>query len=181
MFFTRRGDDGYTDLLGGPRMAKDDLRIAMLGEIDEANAAIGLGRAHAQGDDTKETLLQVQKELYLLMADVATVAGKAVEHPRFGQPQIDSLEAHIANFDGRVTIPKQFVASGDTIQGATLDVARTIVRRAERAATHLLRMDDMGVTPSMVAYLNRLSSLLFGLARYEDNLTGATARITKEI
>ncbi len=181
MFFTRRGDDGYTDLLGGPRMAKDDLRIAMLGEIDEANAAIGLGRAYAQGEDSKETLLQVQKELYLLMADIATVTGKAIENPRFGQPQMDSLEEHIAQFDGRVTIPKQFVASGDTVPGATLDVARTVVRRAERAATHLLHQGDMGVTTIMVAYLNRLSSLLFGLARYEDNLAGATARIAKEI
>lgn len=181
MFFTRRGDDGYTDLLGGPRMAKDDMRIAMLGDVDEANAAIGLGRAYAQGDDTKDTLLHVQKELYLLMADVATVAGKAVDNPRFGQAQMDSLEGHIKHYDGRIDIPKQFVASGDTIPGATLDVARTVVRRAERTATHLFRDGDMGVTKAMVAYLNRLSSLLFGLARYEDNLAGATARIAKEI
>lgn len=181
MFFTRRGDDGYTDLLGGPRMAKDDLRIAMLGEIDEANAAIGLGRAHAQGDDTNETLLHVQKELYLLMADIATVAGKAVDNPRFGQAQLDHLEQDIARYNDRITIPKEFVASGDTVPGATLDVARTVVRRAERAATHLFHIGDMGITNTMIAYLNRLSSLLFGLARYEDNLAGASARIAKDI
>lgn len=181
MFFTRRGDDGYTDLLGGPRMAKDDLRISMLGEIDETNAAIGLGRAHAQGDDTKATLLHVQKELYLLMADIATVAGKAVENPRFGQAQLDHLEQEIAGYTERITIPKEFVASGDTVPGATLDVARTVVRRAERLATHLFNVGDMGVTKPMLAYLNRLSSLLFGLARHEDALAGASARIAKNI
>jgi cob(I)alamin adenosyltransferase len=162
-------------------MAKDELRIAMLGDLDEVNASIGLGRAFAQGEDTKETLLHVQKELYLLMADVATVAGKAVEQPRFGQAQMDSLEEHIKRYDERVTIAKEFVASGDTIPGAVLDVARTVVRRAERTATHLFREGDMGVTQIMVAFLNRLSSLLFGLARYEDELAGATARIAKEI
>jgi cob(I)alamin adenosyltransferase len=181
MFFTRRGDDGYTDLLGGPRMAKDALRIAILGDIDEATSAIGLGRAFAKGDDTKATLLHVQKELYELMTDIATVAGKGIEHPHFGQAQMDSLEAHINTYDGRIDIPKEFVAPGDTVPGAAIDVARAVVRRAERTATHLLREGDMGVTQAMVAYLNRLSSLLFGLARYEDSLAGASARITKEI
>ena len=180
MFFTKRGDDGYTDLLGGPRLAKDDLRIAALGDIDEATSTIGLARASAGGAETRAALLQVQKDLYLLMADIATVAGKAAGEPRLSTEQVDGIEALIRSFDGRVTIPKEFVAPGDTIAGATLDVARAVVRRAERTITHLLH-NGAGATPEMAAYLNRLSSLLFGLARYEDALAGAEPTLSKEI
>jgi cob(I)alamin adenosyltransferase len=180
MFFTRRGDDGSTDLLGGPRVRKDDVRIAALGDVDEATSTIGVARASAQGADTKAALLHVQKDLYLLMADVATVEGKAVERRRLTEAQVDGLEELIRGFDGRVTIPKEFVTTGDTLAGATLDVARAVVRRAERTVTHLLEYGE-GATPTMIQYLNRLSSLLFGLARYEDSLAGETPTITKEI
>ena len=180
MFFTKRGDDGYTDLLGGPRRSKDDLRIAVLGDVDEATSSIGLARAHAQGADTRAALLHVQKDLYLLMADIATVEGKAVESPRLTDTQVAGLEELIRSFDGRVTIPKEFVAPGDTLAGAALDVARAVVRRAERSVTHLLSSGE-GVRPEMVRYLNRLSSLLFGLARYEDGLAGVASTISKEI
>src|SRR5687767_965153 len=156
MFFTRRGDEGYTDLLGGPRLAKEDPRIVALGEIDEATSAIGLARASARGDDTRAALLHVQKDLYLLMADLATVAGKAAENPRLTQPQIEKLEDLMAEYEGRVTIPREFVAPGDSYAGATLDVARTVVRRAERTVTHLLHT-GAGATPVMAGYLNRLS------------------------
>ncbi len=161
-------------------MPKDDLRIAALGDIDEATSSIGLARALAQGEDTRAALLHVQKDLYLLMADLATVAGKALENPRLGTAQTDGLEELIRGFDGKVTIPKEFVAPGDTVAGAALDVARAIVRRAERTVTHLART-GAGSTPAMISYLNRLSSLLFGLARYEDALAGARSTISKEI
>ncbi|HSH79088.1 MAG TPA: cob(I)yrinic acid a,c-diamide adenosyltransferase [Herpetosiphonaceae bacterium] len=180
MFFTRRGDDGNTDLIGGPRLPKDDLRIAALGDLDEATSAIGLARASARGEDTRAALLHTQKDLYLLMADVATTTGQALEQPRLASPQIDALEAVITGFDGRVSIPKEFVASGDSIGGATLDVARSVVRRAERTIAHLL-LTGSGANPDMVRYLNRLSSLLFGLARYEDSLAGVAPTISKEI
>lgn len=180
MFFTRRGDDGYTDLLGGGRVAKEDLRIAALGDIDEATAAIGLGRAHAQSPETKAALLHVQKDLYLLMADIATVEGKMAGQPRLTEDAVAELERIIAGFDARVTIPKEFVASGDTVPGAALDLARTVVRRAERTATHLLHAGE-GANPTMVSYLNRLSSLLFGLARFEDGLAGVQSTISKRI
>lgn len=180
MFFTRRGDDGYTDLLGGPRLPKDDLRIAALGDIDEATSSIGLARALATGAETRSALLHTQKDLYLLMADLATVAGRAVDNPRLTQTAIDGLEALIQSFDGKITIPKEFVAPGDSVAGAALDVARATVRRAERTVAHLLH-SGVGATPPMVQYLNRLSSLLFGLARFEDSLAGATPTISKAI
>jgi cob(I)alamin adenosyltransferase len=180
MFFTRRGDEGYTDLLGGPRVSKEELRIAALGEVDEATSTIGLARALASGAETRAALLHAQKDLYLLMADLATVAGQAVDQPRLTKERLDSLEAVIREFDGRVTIPREFVAPGDSVPGAAMDVARAVVRRAERTITHLLH-SGTGASPVMVAYLNRLSSLLFGLARYEDTLAGATPTISKQI
>ncbi len=182
MFFTRRGDDGYTDLLGGGRVAKEDGRITALGDIDEATAAIGLSRAAATQADTRRALLHVQKDLYLLMADLATVAGKMVSQPRLSSTNIGTLETIIAEFDTRITIPKEFVASGDSLAGAHLDVARTVVRRAERTITQLFHAGtEIGVHEAMVGYLNRLSSLLFGLARYEDQAAGVQPTISKTI
>jgi cob(I)alamin adenosyltransferase len=180
MFFTRRGDDGYTDLLGGPRLPKEELRIDALGDIDEATSTIGLARAHAQGEETRAALVHVQKDLYLLMADLATVEGKAAREPRLQDSHLARLEELIQSFDGRVTIPKEFVAPGDSVSGATMDVARAVVRRAERTVTQLLHSGS-GATSVMVAYLNRVSSLLFGLARFEDSLAGVTPTISKLI
>lgn len=180
MFFSRRGDDGFTDLLGGQRLAKESLRIHALGDIDEATSSIGLARALARRDDTKSALLHTQKDLYLLMADIATVEGRMAGQQRLTQDAVQKLEDIIADFDTRVSIPKEFVATGDTVPGAALDVARAVVRRAERTVTHLLHEGE-GATPPMVSYLNRLSSLLFGLARYEDTAAGAQPTISKTI
>ncbi len=180
MFFTRRGDEGYTDLLGGGRVPKETLHIAVLGDLDEATSSIGLARALAQREDTKAALLHVQKDLYLLMADVATVEGKMADEQRLTDDAVKQIEALIADFDERVTIPKEFVATGDTVPGAALDVARTVVRRAERTVTLLFHSGE-GTNLTMTTYLNRLSSLLFGLARYEDAAAGAEPTISKTI
>lgn len=180
MFFTRRGDEGYTDLLGGPRVAKESARIAALGDLDEATSAIGLGRALALRAETKSALLHAQKDLYLLMADLATVAGSMAGQQRLDDTRVAQLEALIADFDGRVTIPKEFVAPGDTVPGAAIDVARAVVRRAERSVTQLYHADE-GANKTMVTYLNRLSSLLFGLARYEDTAAGISPTVSKAI
>jgi cob(I)alamin adenosyltransferase len=180
MFFTRRGDDGFTDLLGGGRVAKESLRIHALGDIDEATSAIGLSRALAQREDTRATLLHVQKDLYLLMADLATVEGRMAGQQRLTEAAIERLESIIAEYDQRVTIPREFVAPGDTVAGAAIDVARTVVRRAERTVTHLFHEGE-GANRTMASYLNRLSSLLFGLARYEDAAAGAESTISKTI
>jgi len=180
MFFTRRGDDGFTDLLGGERQPKESLRIAALGDVDEATSSIGLARALARRDDTKATLLHVQKDLYLLMADLATVEGKMAGQQRLTEAAVLQLEDIIADFDTRVTIGKDFVATGDTVGGAALDVARAVVRRAERTVTQLYHTDQ-GANKTMVTYLNRLSSLLFGLARYEDSAEGVAPTISKNI
>jgi cob(I)alamin adenosyltransferase len=180
MFFSRRGDDGFTDLLGGQRLAKESLRNHALGDMDEATSSIGLARAFAQQADTKAALLHVQKDLYLLMADIATVEGRMAGQQRLSDDAVQQLEAIIASFDPRVTIAKEFVATGDSVPGAALDVARAVVRRGERTVTHLFHSGE-GASQTMITYLNRLSSLLFGLARYEDNAAGAAPTISKTI
>ncbi|WP_026370380.1 cob(I)yrinic acid a,c-diamide adenosyltransferase [Kallotenue papyrolyticum] len=180
MLYTRRGDDGYTDLLGGGRVPKEHLRIHALGDIDEATSAIGLGRALARDPETQRTLLHVQKDLYLLMADLATVAGRMAGQPRLTEAAVARLEEIIATVEPRATLPREFVAPGDSVAGAALDVARTVVRRAERTVTHLLHTDE-GANRAMVSYLNRLSSLLFALARLEDHAAGAQPTISKAI
>ena len=180
MFYTGRGDDGYTDLLGGPRVAKYDLRPEALGALDEASAALGLARAHAQREETRHALVHVQRDLYLLMADIATITGKHADNPRLTAAQVAALEQIIADLDPLVSIPKEFVAPGDSLSGAALDVARTVVRRAERVLARLAHEGTLPGPHGMV-YLNRLSSLLFGLARFEDAASGATPTISKEI
>lgn len=180
MLYTRRGDDGYTDLLGGERVPKESARIGALGDLDEATSALGLGRAFAQQPETKHALLHVQKDLYLLMADLATVAGRMVDQPRLTDDAVQQLEGLVAEFEERVTLGREFVAPGDTVPGAAIDVARAIVRRAERTVTLLFHEED-GANKAMVTYLNRLSSLLFVVARFEDAGFGQTPTITKAI
>src|SRR5690349_4590469 len=122
MFFTGRGDDGYTDLLGGPRVAKYDLRPEALGALDESSAALGLARAHARNEETRQALIQAQRDLYLLMADIATIEGRHAGQPRLTAAHVAGLERTIAELDPRVSIPKEFVAAGDSVPGAALDV-----------------------------------------------------------
>ena len=180
MFYTRRGDDGYTDLLGGPRVPKYDTRPEALGALDEASAALGLARASAQREETRLALLHAQRDLYLLMADIATIEGKHAGVARLTTAHVTALEALIAEFTSKVSIPKQFVAPGDTLSGATLDVARTVVRRAERVVSRLAHEDALPSSDGLV-YLNRLSSMLFGLARFEDAATGVGPTLAKDI
>lgn len=180
MFYTGRGDDGYTDLLGGPRVAKYDLRPEALGALDEASAALGLARAYAQREETRRAVMHVQRDLYLLMADIATLAGAHVDQPRLTAEQTAGLERIIAELDPLVSIPKAFVAPGDSLAGAALDVARTVVRRAERTLARLSH-DGALATSAGLSYLNRLSSLLFGLARFEDAAAGASPTLSKDI
>ncbi len=180
MFYTRRGDDGFTDLLGGPRVAKYDLRPEALGALDEASAALGMARALAQRDETRRAIIHVQRDLYLLMADIATIEGKQAGQPRLTSEQVAALEKIIADLDPLVSIPKEFVASGDSVPGAALDVARTVVRRAERVLVRLAHEEQLPGSDGLV-YLNRLSSMLFGLARFEDSAAGAAPTIVKDI
>jgi len=176
-FYSRRGDDGYTGILGPGRVPKYDLRPEAYGTVDEAQAALGLVRATDCTSSTDEILLAVQRELYLLMAELAA-AGDA-ESPFAGSvtaAHVDQLEAWIADVEAQIDMPREFVVPGDSCPGAALHLARTVVRRAERSAVRL-HHEQLMENEQVVRYLNRLSSLLFVLALLEDQAStdkGAT-------
>src|SRR5712691_4802205 len=163
---TGTGDTGYTGLLGAERIAKYDPRPDTFGTVDEATSALGLARAVAQDPKVKEIIYRIQNELYLLMAELATTPENydkmglrmTIEHVQWLEQTEESLKQE-------VEIPNKFIIAGDTLDGAALDLARTIIRRAERMAVKLLH-DGVIQNGEVVRYLNRLSDLIFILARY---------------
>ncbi|MBF6612999.1 MAG: cob(I)yrinic acid a,c-diamide adenosyltransferase [Chloroflexi bacterium] len=173
------GDEGYTDLLGPERVAKYDLRPETYGTLDEASSALGLARALSQQERTREVLRQVQHDLYLMMAEVATPSAQLAKLPyRMTEDQANWLDATIAELEKEVELPKQFVLPGASAGSAAIDLSRAIVRRAER---HAVRLIHEGRMPqgNVLRYLNRLSSLLFILARYEEHASGVPYDIAK--
>lgn len=165
---TGTGDAGYTGLLGDERVPKYDARPDTFGTVDEATSALGLARAAAQDPHVKQIIYHAQQELYLLMGELATTPESydkvglrmTVEH-------VKRLEEVEESLKQAVEIPNKFIIPGDTLDGAALDLARTIIRRAERMAVKLLH-DGVIQNGEVVRYLNRLSDLIFILARYVE-------------
>jgi cob(I)alamin adenosyltransferase len=166
--YTRRGDDGSTGLLYGGRVQKDDLRTDAYGTADEACSALGQARAELPGTEWHDEVLRVQRDLFVLGAQLAT----HVEHwgqladrvSRVVPAMVDELEERIDSLTERYPLPKEFVVPGGSRAGAAIDLARTVVRRAERLT---VRMSREGLLPddTPLRYLNRLSDYLFVLAR----------------
>jgi cob(I)alamin adenosyltransferase len=157
---TGRGDDGTTTLLGSGRMPKSDARIIVLGDVDEASSFIGLARAESDRE-TAGLLIELQRLLYRLMGDIAMPGEKNV----VGSADVEYLNAALEEWRGRTEIPKEFVVPGESRLGALLDVARTVVRRAERS---LVAAGYAGEHPEALKVVNRLSDLLFVVARNAD-------------
>ncbi|MCS7050647.1 MAG: cob(I)yrinic acid a,c-diamide adenosyltransferase [Thermomicrobium sp.] len=178
MLYTGKGDQGYTDLLGG-RVPKYAARPETFGTLDEASCAIGMARALATSPETKQLLVQVQRDLYLMMAELAFVPGIEQQKYRVTEDHVRRLEETIDRLGAMVPIGRHFVLPGDTLAGATLDFARTVVRRAERLVARLYHEGEVQ-NEQLLAYLNRLSSLLFVLARFEDHEAGVTPTPAKE-
>jgi cob(I)alamin adenosyltransferase len=168
--YTGLGDDGTTDLLGA-RVAKDDPRIDALGSLDEATSAIGLARSMATNGRVREVLVAVQRDLYQIMAELAFTPELRPSAYEFAQGRVDWLGAETDAIAASVELPREFILPGESTPGAALDVARTVTRRGER---HVVALSHAGhqVNPSILGYLNRLSSLLFIAARIEDHAAG---------
>ena len=162
--YTRGGDAGDTSLAGGRRVAKHDLRIDALGTVDEANAVIGLARLHT-GGEADALLGRVQNDLFDLGADLATPEDgpKAEGALRISQAQVERLESEIDHLNGQLVPLESFVLPGGSAAAAHLHLARTVVRRAERLITGLAETES--VNGAALRYANRLSDLLFVLAR----------------
>jgi cob(I)alamin adenosyltransferase len=159
--YTRGGDKGMTSLATGERRPKHDLRIKANGAVDEANSSIGVARVHAISD-TQELLARIQNDLFDVGADLSTPEGLDGAL-RATDSQVDRLEQEIDIINSRLEPLNSFVLPGGTPLAANLHMARALVRRAERVATELATVEE--VNPSALKYLNRLSDLLFQMAR----------------
>jgi cob(I)alamin adenosyltransferase len=170
-FFTREGDDGYTGLLGEGRFSKADLRLETLGSLDETNAALGLARACAATEQVRSILLQVQRDLYWVMAEVASSPGNSARFNHIGQQQVEWLEEQVTVVSRQVVMPEGFIIPGDSLSAAAMDLARTAVRRAERRMADLVQRGWVN-NPHLLEYLNRLSSLCFAAELFENAQAG---------
>lgn len=173
--YTRKGDDGSTGLYGGGRIPKDDPAPEAYGAVDEAQATIGVARAEVEkGSEFDEMLIGLERDLWVLMAELATDVSNRHKLSDgvtlVTAAMVDSLETQIDDVSARFEPPKEFVVPGENRVAALLDVSRTVVRRAERRS---LRASEPG--SHVVAYLNRLSDLLWTLARWQEG-TSLTAR-----
>lgn len=165
---TGTGDTGYTGLLGDQRVAKYDPRPDTFGTVDEATSALGLARASTPDSKVKEIIYQIQQDLYLLMAELATLPENYEKmNFRITEAHVKKLEDIEESLKKEVEIPNKFIVPGDSMDGAALDMARTIIRRAERMAVKLLH-ESVIHNSEVIRYLNRLSDLVFILARYRE-------------
>jgi cob(I)alamin adenosyltransferase len=164
--YTKTGDDGTTGLFGGGRVRKDDARVESYGTVDELNAVIGAARALELVKTTDAVLGQVQEDLFALGAELACVPGKEEKLPmtRLTGADAERLEHAIDAAETGLPPLTNFILPGGSSQAAALHLARTVCRRAERAVISLT-----GVRSEVVIYLNRLSDLLFVLARRENH------------
>ena len=178
MFYTRKGDQGYTDLLGG-RVPKYAPRPEAYGTLDEATSCLGLARALATSQRTKDILIAVQRDLYVMMAELAFTPEMQQKRYHITEEHVARIERETDQLAAEVPLPPHFILPGDTVAGAALDLARTVVRRAERLVVKLAHEGDI-TNDEMLAYLNRLSSLLFVLARFEDQQAGVTPTPAKQ-
>jgi cob(I)alamin adenosyltransferase len=181
--YTKTGDDGTTGLYGGGRVKKASTRVDAYGTVDELNATLGLARATALDAFAEGVLAQVQVDLFTIGAELACVPGK---EDKLGMAFIDGddasrLEHAIDDAEKELPPLKTFVLPGGSTQAAAIHLARTVCRRAERG---VLAMDDAPARNDVVIYLNRLSDLLFTLARHANLKAGVadvpwTARTKK--
>ncbi len=164
--YTRGGDTGETSLGDGTRIAKSCPRVTAYGEVDEANAVLGIARLHTAGADDA-LLARIQNDLFDLGADLCVPIEENPKYPalRITQAQVDWLEAQIDRLNADLAPLNSFILPGGTPAAAFLHQARTVVRRAERATVHLLSSPHEAVNRLVLVYLNRLSDLLFVLAR----------------
>ena len=166
--YTRGGDGGQTSLSDGSRVAKDDLRVAAYGDVDELNAVVGLARLQASGA-VEDMLARIQHDLFDLGADLATPIVEDPKYPplRIVDAQADRLEQEIDQLGEALATLNSFVLPGGSALAAHLHMARTVARRAEREATTLAREAD--INPAALRYLNRLSDHMFQLSRHAND------------
>ena len=172
--YTRTGDQGQTSLVGGERVSKASKRVDAFGDVDELNSVIGVARSHSQDEDIDEALGLIQNDLFTLGSDLASPSGTEV--PRIGESFVKKLEKLADRFLAELEPLREFILPGGSEAGAALHLARTIARRSERRVVALSETEE--VNPETIVYLNRLSDLLFILARAVNNRAGIPEKMT---
>ncbi len=175
--YTRAGDNGTTGLYFGGRVAKSDDQIEVNGAVDEAQAALGWARSLSEpGAELDQLLISLERDLWVLMSEVATAPAnrhKLVDgRSRVTSAMVSRLEEEIDRLAEDIVVPNDFLVPGESRQAAALDVARTVVRRAERVAVRYALQDSL-----VVSYLNRLSDLVWTMARWAEGSHHLTARV----
>jgi cob(I)alamin adenosyltransferase len=163
--YTKQGDDGETGLVGGSRINKDDVRIEAYGTVDELCATIGIVRSSPLAAPIEPILAEIQRDLFTLGAELASPESTAAT--RIGTRHVGRLEEWIDRWDSELPSLRNFILPGGTPSAGFLHLARVICRRAERRVVSLAR--DAELSPEVIPYLNRLSDLLFVLARLENH------------
>ena len=170
--YTKTGDDGTTGLFGGKRVSKNTLRIESYGTVDELNSVLGIARTHFIDDVLNRYLTRLQNELFIAGADLATPLSESrVSITRIDAQHIRELESIIDTIVEMIPPITYFILPGGHPAAAQLHFARTVCRRAERLAVSLASEEQ--INPFIVPYVNRLSDLLFVLARYANHASGA--------
>jgi cob(I)alamin adenosyltransferase len=177
--YNRTGDDGSTGLLGEGRLPKYHPRIDTLGCIDEASAALGLARAMTTMHETGHVIKEVQRDLYAIMAEIAATAENIDHFQNLTADRIKWLETQVDDFSSRASAPSEFILPGDTVPGGALDLARAMVRKAERRVAKLISTGEIS-NMLLLQYLNRLSSLCFALEIFENAQAGEKPSLAKE-
>lgn len=177
-FYTRKGDDGTTGLLGEGRLPKYHPRIEAIGTLDETTATLGLARALSHSPEVREILTQTQRDLSALMAEVAATPENAAKFRSVDQTRVVWLEAQTDSLSEKTEMPREFILPGETAGGGALSVARAVTRRAERRVAELLATGDLE-NKELLRYLNRLSSLCFILELAENQFEGKETQKVK--
>ena len=172
--YTKTGDQGQTSLVGGARVSKSSLRVDAYGDVDELNSMIGVARSQSSDEAIDEVLGLIQNDLFTLGADLASPA--EIQVPRISEPFVVKLEEISDRFLAELEPLKEFILPGGSKAGAMLHLARTVARRAERRAVGLAEHEELN--PEAIVYLNRLSDLLFILARVVNHRAGVPEKMT---
>ena len=170
--YTKTGDNGETGLFGGPRVPKDAPRIAAYGEVDELNTVLGLVRSEQPPAEIDRLLANIQNELFSVGAELATPDPAALGTRLIGPSHVAALEHAIDRFEAGLSPLRQFILPGGNKAAAGLHLARAVCRRAERLIVTLARDPAAGIAPEIIHYINRLSDLLFVLARAANHAAG---------
>ena len=169
--YTRSGDDGDTGLLYGGRISKSDLLTETYGTVDELVSTMGFARSISQSDKVKETLMKLQKQLFQIASELATLPENYSHLEKnlglISGDGVEALEQIIDTFKAEVELPSAFIVPGASRASAVIDISRSICRRAERLVVELKNQNRLP-NLEVLRYMNRLSDLLFVIARYED-------------